>query len=164
MQRWTELALGFPQTPQEMAGSIQGLCQGIQSLCTGPNQQYGNVESCVNILTGKDYGSYDETWGDNVVCRTVHIILAALRPEVTKHPGVSPSMLDRPELTCVQTHCPHVGPVGGNGPNNWKCTDIDYRVDYFDDSLLFGRSENIFVCPGTYNSTNSSNPVRHNIY
>ncbi|KAH8895381.1 hypothetical protein GQ53DRAFT_855803 [Thozetella sp. PMI_491] len=125
LQQWIELASGFPQTPDQSNAAIYGLCQAIQSECTGANQQYDSINSCVATLTTKTYGSYDEAWGDTVVCRNIHIILAALRPEA---------------------HCPHVGPIGGSPPNNWKCTNIDYRVDYFDDALLYGKSEDIFVC------------------
>lgn len=70
-------------------------------------------------------GNFDEAWGDNVVCRSIHLMLTVVRPEV---------------------HCPHVGPVGGSPPDNYKCVDIDYSLDYFDDQQLFG-SDHRFVCP-----------------
>ncbi len=35
----------------------------------------------LNLL--KNFGSFDEVWGDTIVCRLVHVILAAVRPEVS---------------------------------------------------------------------------------
>ncbi|KAJ7209274.1 hypothetical protein GGX14DRAFT_566458 [Mycena pura] len=61
----------------------------------------------------------DEAWGDNVCCRFIHLILAAIRPEV---------------------HCQHVGPTGGG-----KCIDIPYNQVYFDDEL-FGSRDGTFDC------------------
>lgn len=43
-----------------------------------------SVAQCVSTLSGKTFGSYDEVWGDNVVCRTVHIILALVNPDVSR--------------------------------------------------------------------------------
>jgi hypothetical protein len=42
-------------------------------------------------------------------------------------------------------HCPHVGPVGGSPPNNYKCVNINYTVDYFNDMELFGAAD-VFNC------------------
>lgn len=42
-----------------------------------------SVAQCVSTLSGKPFGSYDEVWADNVVCRTIHIILALVRPDVS---------------------------------------------------------------------------------
>lgn len=62
-------------------------------------------------------------WGDNVVCRQIHLLLTNVRPEV---------------------HCPHVGPTGGG-----KCVDIEYSREYFDDAQLFGAPEGeVFTCDG----------------
>jgi len=41
-----------------------------------------SVAECVSTLAGKPFGEYDEVWADNIVCRTVHIILALVRPDV----------------------------------------------------------------------------------
>ncbi len=84
LQRWVELASGFAQTPQAKNSSIQLLCQAIQSECVGDNQQYDSADDCIATLGGKEYGDYDEAWGDTIVCRNIHIILAALRPEASK--------------------------------------------------------------------------------
>ncbi len=45
--------------------------------------QYESVASCVYILGRKEFGSWDEVWGDNVVCRFVHVGLTPMRPEVS---------------------------------------------------------------------------------
>jgi len=102
--------------------SILGLCGSIQQLCTGSNLQYKDVAECVNVLHTKRFGIADELWGDDVVCRFVHVLLARIRPEV---------------------HCPHVGPTGGG-----KCVDVQYDQVYFeDDQVLFeGVGDNIFMC------------------
>jgi hypothetical protein len=71
-------------------------------------------------MATKPFGSYDEVWGDNVVCRNIHVLLTHVRPAV---------------------HCPHVGPNGGAPPNNYKCVNINYTTSYFDDRSLFGNSE-----------------------
>jgi len=57
-----------------------------------------------------------------VVCRTIHVMLALIRPDV---------------------HCAHVGENGGG-----KCVDWPYNEGYFDDELLFGEpSGQTFICP-----------------
>jgi hypothetical protein len=81
-----------------------------------------SVNDCVTTLSAKKFGDYDEVWADSVVCRTVHIILALVRPDV---------------------HCEHVGPTGG-----MKCVDWPYNKGYFDDQELFGQpAGRTFICP-----------------
>ncbi|KAF7926292.1 uncharacterized protein EAE98_006587 [Botrytis deweyae] len=64
----------------------------------------------------KPFGTFDETWGDNIVFRLVHVVLTQVRPEV---------------------HRPHVGPTGG-----MKCVDYDYNQGYLaDDLALFGSND-----------------------
>ncbi|KAJ7065670.1 hypothetical protein C8F01DRAFT_967399, partial [Mycena amicta] len=96
-----------------MTSVIDGVCGAQAETCVGANQVYATVDDCVATLTAKAFGRFDETWGDNVVCRAVHVILTAIRPEV---------------------HCPHVGPTGGG-----KCIQTHYNVNYFDDTQLFGK-------------------------
>jgi hypothetical protein len=104
------------------------LCPEIQKACTGANQQYDSEADCTAKLGEKPFGSFDEAWGDNVVCRTIHLVLTRVRPEV---------------------HCPHVGPLGGSPPDNYKCVDIDYSTEYFDDDTVFGAPEgDVFTCGG----------------
>jgi len=61
---------------------ISSLCQAAQQNCVGANQQYASQAVCEAVLKTKNYGDYDEAWGDNVVCRTIHILLTKVRPEV----------------------------------------------------------------------------------
>ena len=62
---------------------IQGLCGTTQQLCQGPNAQYSSVEDCIAVLSQKPFGDTDNLWADNVTCRTVHILLARIRPTVS---------------------------------------------------------------------------------
>jgi hypothetical protein len=121
---WNFLAEGKLDftNPAVQAGQIsQKLCPAIQQLCIGSNQQYTDVNQCISTLTQKPFGTFDEAWGDNVVCRSVHVILAQVNPN---------------------THCPHVGPTGGG-----KCVDESYNEGYFNDAELFGRPlGDVFKC------------------
>lgn len=40
-------------------------------------------QDCANQLKAKTFGSFDEMWGDNVVCREVHVLLTRSRPDVS---------------------------------------------------------------------------------
>ena len=120
--------------------TIQYLCPLIMQRCQGKDQQYTEYvliphtssttlismlysnSQCIQTLTGKTFGDYNDVWSDSVVCRMVHIILALVRPDV---------------------HCPHVGPTGG-----MKCVDYPYNDAYFYDEQLFGQPEGqTFICP-----------------
>jgi hypothetical protein len=121
---WNTLSEGGADfsNPFVQVATIHQLCPVIQERCVGANQQYSSVKECVATLWAKKFGTYDEVWGDNVVCRTIHTILTQVRPDV---------------------HCPHVGPTGG-----MKCVNVSYNDVYFDDSLLFGGPEgSVFTCP-----------------
>ncbi|KAE8449581.1 hypothetical protein EG329_007911 [Mollisiaceae sp. DMI_Dod_QoI] len=120
---WNYLAEGKLDitNPAIQAAEIQQLCPAIQQRCVGKNQQYPDIPTCINTLSAKPFGNFDEVWGNNVVCRSVHVILALVNPD---------------------THCPHVGPTGGG-----KCVDEGYNEGYFDDVELFGRPRGkVFVC------------------
>ncbi|ROW13347.1 hypothetical protein VPNG_05460 [Cytospora leucostoma] len=121
LELWNRLITGQDnQDPVVQKAQIsRALCPAIQQNCAGHNQQYTNVDDCIEQLSKKTFGNFDELWGDNVVCRQVHVLLTRLRPDV---------------------HCPHVGPTGGG-----KCVNIDYRVDYFDDEKLYGTAKP-FLC------------------
>ena len=69
--------------PEQHLDIQEELCPAIQASCTGANQQYNTTAQCTQTLLAKDYGNWDELWGDNVVCRTVHVILAAVNPDVS---------------------------------------------------------------------------------
>ncbi|KAK4124424.1 hypothetical protein N657DRAFT_655665 [Parathielavia appendiculata] len=101
--------------------SIEQICGATQMRCQGPNAQWSSVGECVAALSQKTYGSYDEVWGDNIVCRSIHLVLTQVRPDV---------------------HCPHVGPTGGG-----KCVDVAYPKNYFSDEALYGQpTGETFMC------------------
>ena len=66
--------------------SIQQICGVTQQRCQGPNRQWNSTEECVASLSQKEYGNYDEAWGDNVVCRSIHLVLTQVRPDVSSFP------------------------------------------------------------------------------
>jgi len=70
-------------SPPAQEAAIEALCAMIQQRCAGDNEQYESVASCVDILGKRNFGSWDEVWGDNVVCRSVHVGLTTMRPEVS---------------------------------------------------------------------------------
>ncbi|OMP81462.1 hypothetical protein BK809_0002455 [Diplodia seriata] len=122
LQLWTRVANGidYENRTVQQGTVAQALCPTIQRQCTGNDRVYQSVDDCIGQLLAKPFGTFDEVWADNVVCRVIHVLLTAIRPDV---------------------HCAHVGPTGGG-----KCVDIDYRLDYFDDDRLFGLPEP-FICP-----------------
>ncbi|KAK6597175.1 hypothetical protein H4I95_09446 [Botrytis cinerea] len=76
---------------------VTNLCPQIQARCTGANQSGEESEvavekmlmktpksdvECIATLLAKPFGTFDETWGDNIVCRLVHVVLTQVRPEV----------------------------------------------------------------------------------
>lgn len=62
------------------------LCPTIQQRCVGQDQQYQSVEDCTAQLLTKEFGTFDEVWGDNIVCRMIHLILTVIRPDVSTWP------------------------------------------------------------------------------
>ncbi|EPS38474.1 hypothetical protein H072_7764 [Dactylellina haptotyla CBS 200.50] len=76
--------------------------------------------SCFAQLTKKPFGTFNKLWADNVACRIVHLMLAAVDPD---------------------EHCMHVGPTGGG-----KCVDWAYENRLFADAPLFGDKYR-FICP-----------------
>ncbi|KAK6523077.1 hypothetical protein TWF281_002500 [Arthrobotrys megalospora] len=79
--------------------------------------------NCFAQLSKKSFGTFDKLWSNSVTCRTVHLILAEVDPDV---------------------HCPHVGPTGGG-----KCVDYPYNNRLFGDIPLFGEKYR-FKCPHDY--------------
>ncbi|KAJ7476686.1 hypothetical protein FB451DRAFT_1087339 [Mycena latifolia] len=107
------LAHGFDtSSPAGMNTTIQAVCGQQAQTCIGDNMVYSSADDCFQTLASKPFGRLDEAWGDNVVCRSIHVLLTKIRPEV---------------------HCPHVGPTGGG-----KCIDVAYNDVYFNDQFLFG--------------------------
>ena len=64
--------------------------------------QFESVASCVYVLGRKEFGSWDEVWGDNVVCRFVHVGLTPMRPEVS-NTVVCPLLLELLYSEMVET-------------------------------------------------------------
>ncbi|KAI9749501.1 MAG: hypothetical protein M4579_006846 [Chaenotheca gracillima] len=126
LSAWRDVFWGsITADPAVQAETIGQICFGTQLRCTGPNQQYDDVEDCIEQLSSKTFGTYSEAWGDTVACRGVHIILTSVRPD-------------------DQIHCPHVGPSGGD-----SCLDVSYAAKYEDDAELFGTPVgDTFKCPG----------------
>lgn len=84
LNAWVEASMGVDVTnPEFQAGSIEGLCDLTQVRCNGTNTQWSSVDQCVSTLSQKPYGNYDEAWGDNIVCRSIHLVLTQVRPEVS---------------------------------------------------------------------------------
>ena len=84
LNAWVQHATGVAVgNPQAQAESIVQLCAITQLRCTGSNQQWASLEACVAGLSAKPYGNYDEAWGDNVVCRRIHLVLTQVRPAVS---------------------------------------------------------------------------------
>ncbi|KAJ7863404.1 hypothetical protein B0H13DRAFT_1638196 [Mycena leptocephala] len=129
---FTNLLFGFDtNSVAGMTNVIGGICQLQSTTCVGNNTVYNGVSDCVQTLTAKPFGRSDETWGDNVVCRQVHVLLTKIRPEA----GFV--------LTSLQVHCAHVGPIGGG-----KCIDVAYNDVYFNDQFLFNDPlGTTFTCP-----------------
>lgn len=123
LSRWTSSDGAIDlYAPEAQQGSIVGVCNTATERCVGPNKQYESFEQCVQFLTAKPFGHYDDIWGDNVICRSIHLLLTITRPDI---------------------HCPHVGPDGGG-----KCIDKSYADKYINDEGIFGApSAEIFKCP-----------------
>jgi len=126
LSEWNFLVQGHRDlsNPRVQEAVIDKICPLIQERCVGSNQQYADVAECTSTLQKKDFGTYDDAWSDSVVCRTIHVILALVRPEM---------------------HCQHVGPTGGG-----KCVDWPYNEGYFDDDELYagiGNGTRPFICP-----------------
>ncbi|KAJ7243054.1 hypothetical protein C8J57DRAFT_1726200 [Mycena rebaudengoi] len=126
LDRFIEVSKGFDfYSPAGTNITIHQICEAQALACTGGNKQYSNVEECVSVLQNKPFGRLDEAWGDNVACRSIHVLLTSIRPEV---------------------HCPHVGPTGGG-----KCIDVAYNDVFFNDQSLFGKPlGQPFNCPKDY--------------
>ena len=72
---------------ETQAAAIQMLCREVQAECTGSNNQYSSTQNCINVLSAKPFGNWDEVWMDSVVCRELHILLARVDPLVSGQPS-----------------------------------------------------------------------------
>jgi hypothetical protein len=70
--------------PEYRAQSIMEICGATQQRCRGPNAQWKDINECVHELSKKRYGTYDEAWSDTIVCRTIHVVLTQVRPDVSQ--------------------------------------------------------------------------------
>ena len=68
--------------PVIQAAVIDNVCQAAQELCVGNNTQYSSFSECNSTLTSRTFGTFDEVWGDNVVCRQIYAVLAVANPVV----------------------------------------------------------------------------------
>ncbi len=85
LNSWVQSATAAdPADPQVRASSIQNICGGTQDICRGANAQWNSIEECITTLSQKEYGSYDEAWGDNIVCRSIHLVLSQVNPDVSR--------------------------------------------------------------------------------
>ncbi|MCJ1393157.1 hypothetical protein MMC18_006029 [Xylographa bjoerkii] len=123
LSNWTNIGVGMDVSiPAVQAIYIKTICDEAQVRCVGANTQYSSVAQCISVLSAKPFGTFDEAWGDDVTCRSIHVILTLIDPDL---------------------HCPHVGPTGGG-----KCSPIDYNDAYFNDTALFGGPlQEFFMCP-----------------
>ena len=81
--------------------ACESYCTAIMGACTGADQQYTNMENCVNSCKAIPAGMAGDKSGNTLACRTYHSGLAAM-------PGNA------------ATHCPHAGP-GGDGVCGANC-------------------------------------------
>lgn len=125
LQEWVEFATTFhgaTASPIVQDGAMQYICSVQDKLCVGENKVYKDVDDCVTTLKSKNFGTYDNPWQDSVTCRTIHINLVPIRPDL---------------------HCPHIGPAGGGA-----CVDATWNEKYglAADELLYGE-KTPFICP-----------------
>ncbi|MCJ1283111.1 hypothetical protein MMC26_002438 [Xylographa opegraphella] len=84
LANWTIIGQGADVTaPAVQPVFIENICNNVQQRCVGANTQYSSVADCISVLTAKPFGSYDEAWGDDVVCRSIHVILTLIDPDVS---------------------------------------------------------------------------------
>jgi hypothetical protein len=83
LSRYTNRLYGTTPTAKFQQATIEQVCQEQEMICKGPNQQFKSAKDCESHLTKKPFGDWDEAWGDNMVCRTLHLLLAKLRPNVS---------------------------------------------------------------------------------
>lgn len=95
-----------PTNETLLNGYKQYFCGTVQQQCTGENQQYDSFESCLEFVSGLNYGGF--YWYDQggISCRVLHLALQQMSPYA------------------AATHCPHSGPTGGG-----KC--IYHGADYY---------------------------------
>lgn len=84
LNSWFEATTGAQVSdPEYRASSIEQICGATQMRCHGANTQWDSIGECVHELSKKRYGTYDEAWSDSIVCRTIHLVLTQVRPDVS---------------------------------------------------------------------------------
>ena len=83
LQSYTNLLYGRSTVNETVdTQMIRHLCANVQDTCKGADQQYSSREECQAQLKRKPFGNWNAVWGDNVICRTLHVLLAKRRPDV----------------------------------------------------------------------------------
>ncbi|KAL8794201.1 MAG: hypothetical protein Q9195_003269 [Heterodermia aff. obscurata] len=77
-----QLFYQIANAPATNQAIIKYVCSTVQAECTGKNTQYTSIQNCVDVLSAKPFGNWDEVWMDSVVCRELHLSLARVDPEV----------------------------------------------------------------------------------
>lgn len=77
----------FVPTTQQKEAIYDNLCGAHDLLCEDGFAQWDSKEECVTALKEKPFGTFDAVWGDNVVCRLVHVMLSSIRPGVSDQSG-----------------------------------------------------------------------------
>ena len=85
LNSWVVQTTGVPVfgPPEAQLAVIQQICAVTMDRCQGKNQQWDSMEQCVGDLSRRPFGNYDEAWGDNIVCRSIHLVLTQVRPDVS---------------------------------------------------------------------------------
>lgn len=81
-------------------------------------------QDCSAQLLTKNFGTYDEVWGDNAVCRQIHVLLTASRPDVSPRaflcacPALKSDRLNEPNARVHADSFP--GPLSSCRTHRWR--------------------------------------------
>jgi hypothetical protein len=98
-------------------------CTEVIANCTGANEQYKSMDSCMGVCAGLPPGTIADMGGDTLGCRLYH--------------GGGPAKA-APDM-----HCPHAGPSGGDKDPGGSAGTCGEPCDGFCDAALK-------VCPMAY--------------
>lgn len=106
----------------------QTICKTHEENCHGEDQQYDNMEQCLDFLLNKTrFGHPFELGKDTLLCREVHELMVKYRPG---------------------EHCPHIGPSGGEYCVDDKSYQQVVLEKYYTDSWIpygYGEEQNIWL-------------------
>jgi hypothetical protein len=91
---------GTSDTGADAGTPCESYCATVMANCTGTNQEYLDVGTCLAMCQHFEPGVTGDTTQDSLVCRTYHAGAAATDPSF---------------------HCRHAGPVGGYGCGDDPC-------------------------------------------